>query len=123
MLKWWDEEVQELVEDGFLNPRDWEGSTIEYCKELGLINNKKEDDKPEIIGYFICRLDEGEEVNPSNIFVAIDEVFDSEGNITCYAPIGQHGVLSREYLTECQPISKEEYIRISKQFYTPEDYL
>ena len=40
VVEWWDEEVQELVEDGFLNPRDWEGSAIEYCKELGLIKNK-----------------------------------------------------------------------------------
>jgi len=79
--------------------------------------------KPEIIGYFICKLDKGEEVNPSNIFVAINEIADSRGNITCYTPIGQHGALSRNYLTECQRITKEEYIKISKGIYTPEEYL
>jgi len=79
--------------------------------------------KPEIIGYFVCKLDEGEEVNPSNIFVAINEKFDSQGNITCYVPIGQHGALSREYLKECQRITKEEYVGISKGIYTPKEYL
>jgi len=33
----WDENAAELVEDGFLNPRDWEGSAIEYCQYLGLL--------------------------------------------------------------------------------------
>jgi len=57
--------------------------------------------KPQILGYFICKLDEGEEINPSNIFVAINEIADMKGNITCYVPIGQHGALSKDYLNEC----------------------
>lgn len=35
--EWWDEDVQEAVEDGFLNPRDWLGSAAEYALSLGLI--------------------------------------------------------------------------------------
>lgn len=37
VVEWWDVEVQEAVEDGFLDPRDWEGSAIEYAEEMGLI--------------------------------------------------------------------------------------
>jgi hypothetical protein len=37
ILEFWDEAVSEAVEDGFLNPRDWEGSIIEYATYLGLI--------------------------------------------------------------------------------------
>lgn len=39
IVDWWDDEVKELVEDGFLNPKDWEGSAIEYCRYLGLLEN------------------------------------------------------------------------------------
>lgn len=31
---WWDDEVYELVEDGFLDPRDWRGSAIAYATYL-----------------------------------------------------------------------------------------
>ena len=37
VAEWWDEEVSEAVEDGFLNPRDWEGSAVDYMKYLGVI--------------------------------------------------------------------------------------
>jgi len=80
-------------------------------------------DKPEIIGYFINRLEEGEEVNPSNIFVAISEKFNNNGYMTSYSPTCQHSALSKTYLAECQRITKAEYIRISKGIYTPEEYL
>ncbi len=33
----WDETVAELVEDGFLNPRDWKQSAYEYAQEIGAI--------------------------------------------------------------------------------------
>ena len=33
----WDESVSELVEDGFLNPRDWKQSAYEYAQEIGAI--------------------------------------------------------------------------------------
>lgn len=41
IAEWWDDDVRELVEDGFLNPRDWEGSAIEYCKHLGLLESEQ----------------------------------------------------------------------------------
>ena len=37
ILGFWDEQVSELVEDGFLNPRDWHGSMFEYAAHLGII--------------------------------------------------------------------------------------
>ena len=33
----WDDDVRELAEDGFLDPRDWLGSSIEYAEHHGLI--------------------------------------------------------------------------------------
>jgi len=38
ILELWDDDVYQAVEDGYLNPRDWEGSMLEYAKYLGLIN-------------------------------------------------------------------------------------
>ena len=32
----WDSAVGELVEGGFLRPRDWHGSAVEYANHLGL---------------------------------------------------------------------------------------
>ena len=37
ILSIWDENVSELVEDGFLDPRDWLGSAIDYATQVGLI--------------------------------------------------------------------------------------
>lgn len=37
LLEWWDEEVRELVEAGFLSPDDWERSAIEYAIHLGVL--------------------------------------------------------------------------------------
>lgn len=37
ILEFWDEDVSELVEDGFLNPRDWHGSMYEYAAYLGVL--------------------------------------------------------------------------------------
>ena len=34
---WWDEDVAELVEDGFLSPKDWAGSAEEYARSLGCL--------------------------------------------------------------------------------------
>ncbi|MGB7082627.1 MAG: hypothetical protein WBD54_13420 [Candidatus Acidiferrales bacterium] len=37
ILSFWDEDIAELVEDGFLNPRDWHGSLYEYAAYLGVL--------------------------------------------------------------------------------------
>lgn len=37
VLEFWDGEVSEFVEDGFINPKDWHGSMFAYAVELGLI--------------------------------------------------------------------------------------
>ncbi|HVB56467.1 MAG TPA: hypothetical protein VNE63_08560 [Candidatus Acidoferrales bacterium] len=37
ILEFWDEDVAELVEDGFLNPRDWHQSMYDYAAYLGVL--------------------------------------------------------------------------------------
>lgn len=37
ICEWWDEDVQAAVENGFLNPRDWHGSAVEYARSVGLM--------------------------------------------------------------------------------------
>ena len=87
-----------------------------------------ENEKPEnnVIGFFKDTDPEFEDYMIGTlIFVAIDEIGDKEGNITCYAPIGQHSAMSIDYLIgdNIKEISKEEYIKYSGRFYTPEEYL
>lgn len=36
IIEWWDEAVNEAVEDGFLTPRDWHGSAYQYAQDLGM---------------------------------------------------------------------------------------
>ena len=38
IIEWWDEEVNEAIEDGFLNPRNYHQSAFEYAVYLGLVN-------------------------------------------------------------------------------------
>lgn len=37
IVEWWDEEVFEAIEDGFLDPRDLEGSATAYAEAMGII--------------------------------------------------------------------------------------
>lgn len=37
VIEWWDEDVEQAVEDGFLDPRDWLGSAMEYAEHLQII--------------------------------------------------------------------------------------
>ena len=37
IVEWWDEEVNKAIEDGFLDPRDYEGSAIRYAESVGLV--------------------------------------------------------------------------------------
>ena len=48
VVEWWDDDVQQAIEDGYLNPRDWKGSAIEYAKEMGLLGI---DESAEFNGY------------------------------------------------------------------------
>jgi len=34
---WWDDDVLGLVEDGFLDPRNWLKSAVEYTRHLGIV--------------------------------------------------------------------------------------
>ena len=75
---------------------------------------------PKVIGYFV---DENEKPNAGTVFVAINEVWNLDGDLTAYCPIGQHGAASREYIKECKEITLDEYLKHSKGIYTPEEYL
>lgn len=37
IVEWWDEAVNQAVEDGFLNPKDWHTSAYEYAKGRGML--------------------------------------------------------------------------------------
>jgi hypothetical protein len=41
IVEWWDEAVDEAIEDGFLDPRDWHGSALNYAKQMGVIKESK----------------------------------------------------------------------------------
>lgn len=41
IVEWWDEAVDEAIEDGFLDPRDWHGSALSYAKQMGVIKETK----------------------------------------------------------------------------------
>jgi hypothetical protein len=40
IIEFWDEAVNEAVEDGFLNPRDYHTSCFEYADSLGLVRER-----------------------------------------------------------------------------------
>jgi len=37
IIEWWDEAVEEAIEDGFLDPRDYHGSAFKYARYVGII--------------------------------------------------------------------------------------
>lgn len=37
IVEWWDEDVQQAVDDGFLDPKDWHGSAVAYAQEMRLM--------------------------------------------------------------------------------------
>lgn len=37
IIEWWDEEVFEAIDDGFLDPRDFEGSAVAYAEAIGIL--------------------------------------------------------------------------------------
>lgn len=36
IVEWWDDDAAEAIMDGFLNPRDYHGSAVEYANDMGL---------------------------------------------------------------------------------------
>jgi hypothetical protein len=41
IVEWWDEEVGEAIEDGFLDPRHYHQSAFDYAVSMGMIGGKK----------------------------------------------------------------------------------
>lgn len=37
IIEWWDEQVSEAVEDGYLDPRDYHRSAFEYADLCGMV--------------------------------------------------------------------------------------
>lgn len=37
IIQWVDDEIQEAVEDGFLDPKDWHWSAYNYAKNVGIV--------------------------------------------------------------------------------------
>lgn len=69
-----------------------------------------------ILGYYI---DADEDPAPSTVFVAFN---DGDQDMS-YSPVGQHSALHVDYLSECGKITKDEYLKYSSGFYTPEEYV
>lgn len=41
LVEWWDEDVTQAIEDGFLKPRDFHGSAYEYALERGMLKKRR----------------------------------------------------------------------------------
>lgn len=78
------------------------------------------DTKLNIVGYFVHEDDKGL-LDGASVMAVIDD--ERKGWFTCYCPIGQHSLMSAEYLNECNEITKDDYLKASEGIYTPEDYL
>ena len=37
ILEWWDDEVNDAIEDGFLRPGDWHASAFEAARDVKLV--------------------------------------------------------------------------------------
>lgn len=48
ILEYWDEEVAAAIEDGFLDPKDFYGSLVEYAISVGLLSQDEIDEIDEI---------------------------------------------------------------------------
>ena len=42
IVEWWDENVADAIEDGFLNPRDYHSSAYDYAGVFGLLPDVEE---------------------------------------------------------------------------------
>lgn len=43
IVEWWDEGVEQAIQDGFLNARDWHRSAYDYAVHVGLIKPDQEE--------------------------------------------------------------------------------
>jgi hypothetical protein len=39
VVDWWDDAVREMIEDGFFEPKEWEGSVLKYCHMHNILKN------------------------------------------------------------------------------------
>lgn len=70
------------------------------------------------MGYYIM---EGGANVPQDVFVVAGK--HNNGRIEVYSPVGQHSEIDEDYLGVCTEITKATYLDISKNYYTPMEYL
>lgn len=63
-------------------------------------------------------------LSPADVFVLVSDEPDIFNWLTIYAPIGQHGNASPDYVkNDCKEISRKTYLKVSEGIYTPEEYI
>jgi hypothetical protein len=75
-----------------------------------------------ILGYVKEPVPEGYDIvsDAARVSVVLD---DNNERLTFYTPIGQHAEADRGYYDTTTPITKEAYLKASKGYYTPAEYL
>ncbi|MFQ3543600.1 hypothetical protein Q7A53_05895 [Halobacillus rhizosphaerae] len=81
----------------------------------------KKNETVNVLGYFVHKDDK--ELNSYSVMVIINEKWSHTKELTGYCPQESHFGTDREYLKECRKISKDDYLKASKLFYTPAEYL
>lgn len=81
---------------------------------------------PEFENTYTYHVGKNEPIEAKNVFVAIhgSEEDCNTGMIMTYAPIGQHGEASLDYVNnDTKEITADQYIKASQGLYTPDEYL
>jgi hypothetical protein len=79
-------------------------------------------EKVEILGYFLEP--DFHELEPLNVMVIYENYHETKGKfLTYFNPVEGHGEIEQDYFDECEPITKEDYLQASENYYTPEEYL
>jgi len=77
-----------------------------------------------VLGYYIDRDVKKEKAGAADVFLVYENANDRGTFLEGYTPIGQHiNISDKAYLDECTKITKDEYKGISKNYYTPKEYL
>lgn len=78
-----------------------------------------------VLGYFIHKDDK--EINALTAIVVLEYEYvrglETLKQIVCYSGKEQHSDISYEYFKELVPITKEQYLQASRNFYTPIEYI
>lgn len=70
-----------------------------------------------VLGYFKHKNDKELNALTAMIFIQAD------GELTCYCGAESHNKATYGYLSECESITKEQYLEANKDYHTPQEYL